>query len=64
MNPGLTNTDMMRLNIKKDALDFELKKTSLGRIAETYEIANLVTFLASDLSTYITGQNIRIDGGL
>lgn len=64
VNPGLTNTDMMRLNIKKDALDFELKKTSLGRIAETYEIANLVTFLASDLSTYITGQNIRIDGGL
>jgi 3-oxoacyl-[acyl-carrier protein] reductase len=64
VNPGLTNTDMMRLNIKKDALDFELKKTSLGRIAETYEIANLVAFLASDLSTYITGQNIRIDGGL
>lgn len=64
INPGLTNTDMMKSNIKKDALDFELKKTSLGRIAESFEVADLVAFLASDLSTYITGQNIRIDGGL
>jgi 3-oxoacyl-[acyl-carrier protein] reductase len=35
----------------------------LKRLAATDEIANLALFLASDLNTYITGQNIIIDGG-
>ena len=35
----------------------------MGRMAEPNEIANIVTFLCSDLNTYITGQDIVVDGG-
>jgi 3-oxoacyl-[acyl-carrier protein] reductase len=62
--PGLTNTDMMNENTAKDVIQDVLKKVSLKRIANPDEIANVALFLSSDLSTYITGQNIRVDGGM
>ena len=36
----------------------------MGRYGHTDEVAELISFLASDKSSYITGQNIRIDGGI
>jgi len=36
----------------------------LGRYGTAEEVAQLISFLASDKSAYITGQNIRIDGGI
>jgi len=40
------------------------ERIPLGRYGQSAEVAELIAFLASDKSAYITGQNIRIDGGL
>jgi len=40
------------------------KRIPLGRYGKTNEISKVVSFLASDGAAYITGQNIRVDGGI
>lgn len=40
-----------------------VKKMPLGRIGQKWEIKGVIAFLATDLSTYVTGQNIPVDGG-
>ena len=62
--PGLTNTDMMKENTPKELIKELASKMSLNRIAEPKEIASVALFLSSDLSSYITGQAIRVDGGM
>ena len=62
--PGLTNTDMMRNNTPEKMTNEIVSKLSLGRVAEPKEIANVALFLCSELSDYITGQVIRVDGGM
>ena len=62
--PGLTGTDMMKDNTPENVLKDVIKNISLRRIASTEEIANVALFLSSDLSSYITGQTIRVDGGM
>lgn len=62
--PGLTNTKLMRENTNENVINEVIKNIALGRVAEPEEIANLVSFLCSSKSSYITGQSIRVDGGL
>lgn len=62
--PGLTETEMMRKSTPDEFLKDTLNRVSLNRIANAKEIANVALFLASDLSSYITGQTIRVDGGM
>jgi len=62
--PGLTDTDMMKENTTQETIKDVLSRVSLKRIASTEEIANTALFLSSDLSSYITGQVIRVDGGM
>ena len=38
-------------------------KTSLGRMASEEDVVGVIIFLSSDLSNYVTGQDIRVDGG-
>jgi 3-oxoacyl-[acyl-carrier protein] reductase len=52
---------MQKLEAK---LDFYLSRIPLKRIAEPGEIANIVTFLASDAASYITGATIDATGGM
>ena len=62
--PGLTNTDMMKDNTPEGILNDVISNLSLKRIGETEEIANVALFLSSDLSSYLTGQTLRVDGGM
>ena len=62
--PGLTNTDMMKKNTPENIINDVLKNIPMGRVAEPKEIANVALFLASDLSSYITGQTLRVSGGM
>ena len=41
-----------------------LKKIPAGRYANVRELSETIAFLISDASGYITGQNLRVDGGL
>jgi len=62
--PGLTDTDMMKKNTSQETIKDILSRVSLKRVANPSEIANVALFLSSDLSSYITGQVIRVDGGM
>ena len=61
--PGYTLTDMVK-TVPEKLLDQFASQTMLGRLAEPIEVANVVAFLASDLSSYITGTVIEVDGGM
>ena len=39
------------------------KNIPLGRVGEAEEVANVITFLASDAASYVTGTSINVDGG-
>jgi 3-oxoacyl-[acyl-carrier protein] reductase len=62
--PGFVETDMTHYLNEGDAGKAFLDKIPLGRFGKAEEIANTTLFLASDLSSYITGQVISACGGL
>ena len=62
--PGITDTEMLKKNTPENLVKKVQESTSLNRIARPEEIANVILFLSSDLSSYITGQVIRADGGM
>ena len=62
--PGLTDTLLMKESTKQEFINKTIENLMIKRIAEPKEIANVILFLASDLSSYITGQTIRVDGGM
>ena len=65
MSPWFTQTPLTEGLLKiKERIEPVLKHTPLGRVAQAEEMANVIAFLAMDKSSYITGQNISVDGGI
>lgn len=54
--PGFVESEM--------AKDIDIKPYGIQRKGQAFEVANLVKYLVSEQSTYITGQVLTIDGGL
>jgi len=61
--PGYITTDMTA-QIKPEYTERLLQMIPLARLGKPEEVADLVAFLASDRAAYITGQTIRVDGGM
>ncbi len=62
--PGFVETDMTGYLKEGEQADKYRAGIPLGRFGTTEDIANVTLFLASDLSAYITGQVLSVDGGL
>jgi 3-oxoacyl-[acyl-carrier protein] reductase len=60
--PGMIMTDMAK-TLEQKWLDMAIDETVLKKLGEPEDVANLVTFLASDAAGHITGQVISVDGG-
>ena len=61
--PGLTNTKMMGKDVSRKVIEEAIKRVALKRPAEPEEISDVVMFLGSDLSSYISGEVIFVTGG-
>lgn len=61
--PGYIKTDMTK-GLPEKVKESIIQSIPMKKIGEPKEVANLVLFLASDLSNYITGQVISVDGGM
>ena len=59
--PGVTRTDMLSV-LPQELVDRISAGIPLGRVGEPLDIANAYLYLASDLSSYVTGVTIRVDG--
>ncbi|MCP4110598.1 MAG: SDR family oxidoreductase [Desulfobacteraceae bacterium] len=62
--PGLIETSMLRESEARDkVVDMALNEIVLKRVGEPEDVANVITFLASDKSRHVTGEVIKVDGG-
>lgn len=65
VSPGIIETNQTRDQLNDpEWADYMLGRTLLGRLGQPEEVANAALFLASDESAYITGTDIRVDGGI
>ncbi len=61
--PGFIDTDMTRVLAEKQRAAM-LGQVPLGRLGAAEDIANAVTFLASDAAAYVTGETLHVNGGM
>lgn len=61
--PGFIDTDMTKV-VPEDVKDAWVKSIPVKRIGQGEDVANAVFFLASENSSYITGQTLPVDGGM
>ena len=63
LSPGFVDTKMTRKNNSQATIIDMEARIPLGRLAKTEEIAETAYYMCSDKNSYITGQNIIVDGG-
>ena len=63
VSPGFTITELTKQSLSNNQIKSLSEEIPIHRFAKPEEIAPIVLFLCSDMNTYITGQNITIDGG-
>ena len=61
--PGVIDTELTRRVLGEEGVEEMKRQIPIGRLAKPEEIASYVSFLVSDRNTYMTGQNIVVDGG-
>lgn len=61
--PGVIRSPMTD-KLSNDLIEDRLKKMDIPRLGEATDVANMYMYLISDLSTHVTGQTIRVDGGM
>jgi 3-oxoacyl-[acyl-carrier protein] reductase len=62
--PGITRSDMLTENIPEAVQKSLIENTALGRVGEPEDIADVVSFLASDDARWVTGQVLGANGGM
>jgi 3-oxoacyl-[acyl-carrier protein] reductase len=63
ISPGFIETDMTS-ELKEEQKNALIKSIPLSRMGSPAELANIVRFIASNEASYITGENINVNGGL
>jgi 3-oxoacyl-[acyl-carrier protein] reductase len=64
VSPGPTNTELFNAGKTEEQRQRLAQASAFGRVGQPPEIAEVVAFLASDAANWVTGQNIRVNGGL
>jgi 3-oxoacyl-[acyl-carrier protein] reductase len=64
VSPGPTDTEFLRANVPYDVQETVAAMTPLGRLGRPSDVAAVVAYLAGPDSGWLTGQNLRADGGL
>ena len=64
VSPGPTDTELFNAGKTEEQRQRLAQASAFGRVGQPPEIAEVVAFLASDAANWVTGQNIRVNGGL
>ena len=63
VSPGFVDTELTRKVLSEEQMKIMSERIPMKRLANTKDITPIILFLCSEFNTYITGQNITIDGG-
>jgi 3-oxoacyl-[acyl-carrier protein] reductase len=62
--PSMTKTPMLTNDLSETVQQIEIQKKCIKRLGEVQDVVNTIMYLASEQSSYITGQVLRVDGGV